>query len=100
MVHPFNIIISSLASIGSKCTIHKGAAIGRENRGRRMGAPTIGSSVWIGINATVVGRITISNNVLIAPNTYVNQSIPDRSIEIACPCKMLTNRPDAIKDYL
>lgn len=100
MVHPYNITISPLASIGRDCTIHKGATIGREARGSRMGAPIIGNSVWIGINATIVGRITIGNNVLIAPNAYVNQNIPDNSIVIGCPCKVLTNRPDATKDYL
>ena len=45
----------------------------------------IGNNVWIGINATIVGNITIGNDVLIAPNTLVNFDVPDHSIVVGCP---------------
>ena len=100
LVHPYNITISPLARLGDNCTIHKGATIGRESRGVRQGAPAIGDRVWIGINATVVGHIYIGNNVLIAPNAYVNCNVPDNSIVIGCPCKVLNNRLNAVDGYL
>lgn len=56
--------INSHATIGRNCSIHKGALIGRENRGKRKGAPTIGNEVWIGINAVIVGNVHIGNDVL------------------------------------
>lgn len=49
------------------CNIHKGVTIGQENRGKRKGTPVIGDEVWIGINATIVGKISIGSDVLIAP---------------------------------
>lgn len=40
--------------------------------GGRQGTPVIGNEVWIGINAAIVGNVTIGDDVLIAPNSYVN----------------------------
>ena len=55
----------------------------------------IGNEVWIGTNAVVVGKIRIGNNVLIAPNAFVNIDVPDNSIVIGNPaiikyCKSAT----------
>ena len=100
LVHPYNITISPATVIGSDCTIHKGATVGRESRGKRQGAPTLGDRVWVGINATVVGKVMIGNNVLIAPNAYVNFDVPDNSIVIGCPGKILRDRADATDGYL
>ena len=70
--HAYNITINSKARIGRNCNIHKGVVIGQTNRGKSKGVPTIGNQVWIGINAAIVGGITIGDDVLIAPNSYVN----------------------------
>ena len=77
--------INSHAVIGRNCSIHNGALIGRENRGKRRGAPVIGNEVWIGIDAVIVGNVHIGNDVLIAPNSYVNFDVPDHSIVIGNP---------------
>ena len=65
--------------------------IGQENRGARKGAPVIGDNVWIGANAVIVGKIEIGNNVLIAPNAYINSDVPDDSIVIGNPAKIIHN---------
>jgi serine O-acetyltransferase len=84
--HPFCITINPDAKIGSNVNLHRGVVIGQENRGKRKGAPIIGDEVWIGINATVVGKIVIGDDVLIAPNSYVNCNVPSHSIVIGNPC--------------
>ncbi len=97
--HPFNITINPNSIIGDNCSIHKGVVIGRENRGKRIGAPTIGNNVWIGINAVIVGKITIGNDVLIAPNTYINCDIPSHSVVFGNPCIIKYNE-HATKGYI
>ena len=87
--HPFGITINSNAIIGSNCNIHKGVTIGQENRGLRKGCPTIGNRVWIGINSTIVGKITIGDDVLIAPNSFVNFDVPSHSVVIGNPGKII-----------
>lgn len=84
--HPYLITLNSGVKIGNNCNIHKGVTIGRENRGRRNGVPVLGDCVWVGVNATIVGAIKIGNDVLIAPNSFVNHDIPDHSIVIGNPC--------------
>lgn len=84
--HPVGITVSHYAKIGNNVNLHKGVTIGQENRGNRKGVPTIGNSVWIGINATVVGNITVGDDVLIAPNTFVNCDVPSHSIVMGNPC--------------
>ena len=84
--HPFGITINSGAVIGNNCNIHRGVLIGQENRGKRKGTPTIGNMVWMGVNSTIVGKITIGDDVLIAPNTFVNCDIPSHSIVFGNPC--------------
>ena len=99
IIYTYNITINPNAVIGKNCNIHKGVTIGQENRGKRKGVPTIGNSVWIGVNAIVVGNITIGDDVLIAPNSYVNCNVPSHSIVIGNPCKIIA-RDNATEKYV
>jgi len=97
--HPYNITINANAVLGENINIHKGVTIGQENRGTRKGTPTIGNKVWIGINSTIVGNITIGDDVLIAPNSYVNCNVPPHSIVIGNPCRII-HRDNATEYYI
>ena len=69
--------------------IHKNCVVGVENRGKRKGIVKIGNNVWIGINSVIVGKIKVGNDVLIAPNCYINFDVPDHSIVIGNPGKII-----------
>ena len=97
--HPYCITINPKVVIGKNCNIHKGVTIGQENRGKRKGTPVIGNNVWIGVNSTIVGGITIGDDVLIAPNTFVNQSVPDHSVVFGNPC-IIKHRDQATEGYI
>lgn len=49
--------------------------------------------------STIVGNVVIGNDVLIAPNTYINCDIPDHSIVFGNPC-IVKHADDATKDYI
>lgn len=97
--HAFNITINPQVVIGNNCNFHKGVTIGQENRGERKGAPTIGNKVWIGVNATVVGNILIGDDVLIAPNSYVNCDVPSNSVVFGNPC-IIKHKDNATEGYI
>lgn len=97
--HPSCITINPNAVIGANCNIHKGVTIGQENRGKRKGSPIIGNNVWIGVNSTIVGHILIGDDVLIAPNTYVNCDVPSHSLVFGNPC-IIKHRDNATKGYI
>lgn len=85
--------------LGHHVSLHKGVTVGRENRGCREGSPSIGDYVWIGMNATVVGNIKIGDDVLIAPNSFVNIDIPDHSVVIGNPAT-IHHKDGAIEKYI
>lgn len=83
--HPYNITVASGVTLGDNVNLHKGCTIGAENRGRRKGVPTIGSRVAVGINATVIGNITVGDDVMIAPGSFVNFDVPSHSVVVGNP---------------
>lgn len=97
--HPYNITINGEAIIGENVNIHKGVTIGKENRGKRVGAPTICNKVFVGINATIVGNITIGEDVMIAPNSFVNFDVPSHSIVIGNPA-IIHHKENATENYI
>lgn len=73
------IIVNQVAIIGESCTIAQGAIIGWIGRGKLKGCPKIGNRVYIGANSVVVGNVSIGDDVLIAPLTYI-MDIPAKAV--------------------
>ncbi|MBR6720283.1 MAG: serine acetyltransferase [Clostridia bacterium] len=97
--HLGRVIIHPDAVLGKNINIGTGVTIGAENRGKRKGAPKISDNCWIGTNAVIVGNVNIGSDVLIAPLTYVNFDVPDHSIVVGNPGKIIP-RENATKDYI
>lgn len=83
--HEGRIVINGAATFNGNIFLTHGVTIGRDVRGKRKGAPTFGKDVSIRCNSTVVGKIVIGDDVLIAPNTFVNFDVPSHSIVIGNP---------------
>jgi serine O-acetyltransferase len=83
--HFGTIVVNQEVEIGRNCNIAHNVTIGVSRRGKHMGVPKIGNEVWIGTGSVLVGGIKVGNNVLIAPNSYVNFDVPDNSIVIGNP---------------
>ena len=88
-----------IVKLGDNINIHNGVLIGQENRGPRKGVPAIGNQVWIGINAAIVGNITIGEDVLNAPNSYINFDVPSHSVVIVNPAKVI-HKENATEQYI
>lgn len=98
MVHPYNITISPFATLGSNVTMMKGATIGL-TYGKTPGAPILGDRVYVGITSTILGGVQIGNDVMIAPNTFINEDVPSHSIVIGCPCRII-HKENATSKYI
>lgn len=97
--HLGRVIIHPDARLGKNINIATGVTIGMENRGERKGAPTICDNCWIGTNAVIVGNVKIGKDVLVAPLTYVNFDVPDHSIVIGNPGRII-HKENATADYV
>lgn len=62
----------------------------QRNQGLEIALPiTVGNSVWIGANVTVLPGVTIGNDVIIGAGSVVNKDIPDGVIAAGVPCKVI-----------
>ena len=83
--HWGKIVLNGKATFGEEFFLTHNVTVGRDIRGKRKGVPAFGNRVVIRTNSTVVGNIKIGNDVLIAPNTFVNFDVPDHSVVIGNP---------------
>ena len=97
--HFGRIIIHPDAVLGKNINLGTGITIGIENRGKRKGTPVISDNCWIGANSVIVGNVKIGSDVLIAPLTYVNFDVPDHSIVIGNPGRIIP-RENATEGYI
>lgn len=97
--HWGKIVINGDTKFGNQFFITHGVTIGRDIRGKRAGVPTFGDRVCIRANSTVVGKINIGNDVLIAPNTFVNFDVPDHSVVIGNPAS-IHHRDNATEGHI
>lgn len=59
----------------------------------------IGNNVWIGANSTILPKVSIGNNVVIGANSLVNKDIPDNSIAVGNPCRVIKKKEDYLDDW-
>ena len=97
--HAGNIVINEKAHIGKNVNIAQGVTIGIANGGKKPGVPTIGNDVWIGTNAVLAGGIVIGDDVMIAPNTFVNFDVPSHAIVVSQKASVIF-RQSATENYI
>lgn len=97
--HSGRVIINPEAKLGKNINLATGVTIGYENRGERKGAPTLKGDCWIGTNSVIVGNVTVEEDVLIAPLTFVNFDVPAHSIVIGNPAKII-HKENATAEYI
>jgi serine O-acetyltransferase len=96
--HSGHVVIGP-TKIGKNCNIGNCVTIGRSYKNGKIGRPEIGDKVWIGTGVVIVGEIKIGNNVLIAPNSFVNFDVPDNSLVIGNP-GIIKPRDNPVKNYI
>jgi serine O-acetyltransferase len=84
--HYGGIIVNSQAEIGNYVAISPGVTIGYA----RTGVPKIGSNVYIGSGAKIIGGITVGNNVSIGANCVVTKDVPDNGVIVGVPGKVIS----------
>lgn len=88
--HFGGIVVSQKATIGKNCNISQGVTIGRTNRGKNQGYPVLGDNIYIGPGAVIAGGVRIGNNVAIGANCVVTMDIPDNSVVVGVPGRIIS----------
>lgn len=90
--HFGGIVVNGASKIGKNVNISHGVTIGQTNRGQYKGVPTIGNNVYVGPGAKIIGGISVGNNVAIGANAVVTRDIPDNSVAVGIPARVISGR--------
>lgn len=97
--HFGNIVINGESVIGENFNISQGCLIGSSG-GKNSGVPVIGNNVCMNANSIIVGGVKIGDNVLIAPGAFVNFDVPDNSVVIGNPGKIIPRESSPTAKYI
>ena len=97
--HWGTIVVNPSTTIGRNFAIAHGCLIGNA-QGKRKGVPLLGDNVIMNANSMIVGNVKIGNNVLLAPGAFVNFDVPDNSIVIGNPGKIIPRDSSPTKKYI
>ena len=84
--HPNGVIIHENTVIGRNTMIMQQVTIGITAKG---GPPTIGSNVYIGAGAKVLGNVSIGDGAQIGANAVVLCDVPANSTAVGVPAKIV-----------
>ncbi len=88
--HGTSIVIGETTRIGKNCTIYHNVTLGGTGKHTGKRHPTLGDNVMVGTAATLLGPITVGNNVKIGAETFiVNHDVPSNCTVVGTPGKIV-----------
>ena len=98
IVHGFGVVIGNRSVIEGRCCIFHGVTLG--NRGSEWvgscetdGMPQVGAGCILSAGAKLLGPIRIGANTVIGANAVVLKDVPDNSIAVGIPARVVGKRP-------
>lgn len=84
IAHPYSTILNA-ERIGKNFRCIHCTTLGAS----KNGIPTIGDNVSLGANVVIIGAVKIGNNVTIGAGSVVVKDIPDNSVAVGNPAKVI-----------
>jgi serine O-acetyltransferase len=95
--HFGGIVISGDTVFGDDVVVRNGVTIGLRHTSIR-GAPVIGNRVDLGAGAKILGPIRVGSDVLIGANAVVIDDVPDNSIAVGVPARILPRNRTSLSE--
>ncbi len=97
ILDPGRVVFGDNVFIGPNCgfyTANHPLSPEIRNKGLEDAKPIfVGNNVWFGGNVTVLSGVTIGNNCTIGAGSVVIKSIPDNSLAVGNPCRVIKKIP-------
>ena len=95
LIHSQGVVINGAVRGGSNIYIEHQVTIGAE----RNQNPTLGSNIFIGAGAKIVGAVCIGDGARIGANAVVVQDVPAHSSVVGIPARVVRTRSDTGSDW-
>lgn len=86
LMHPVGVVINSKVAGGVNVTLESGVVIG-DTKGE---SPILGSNIFVGAGAKIIGGLTVGDGVNIGANAVVVKDVPNDMTAVGIPAKLLT----------
>jgi serine O-acetyltransferase len=87
--HGMGVVIGETAEVGDNCTIYQGVTLGGTSLSHGKRHPTLESNVTVGVNAAVLGAITVGANSKIGGGSVVVKDVPPNSTVVGVPARVV-----------
>ena len=95
--HATGVVIGETTEIGDDVSLYQGVTLGgvSTNKGKRH--PTLGNHIVVGCNASILGAITIGNNVRVGAGSVVLNDVPDDCTVVGVPGRIVRHKGIKVK---
>jgi serine O-acetyltransferase len=87
--HGMGVVIGETTEIGDDVTIYQGVTLGGTSLQHGKRHPTLGAGVVVGVNAAVLGAITVGDGSRIGAGSVVVKDVPPRSTVVGIPGRVV-----------
>lgn len=97
--HGFLISIGNNVTITNAVLLSHDASIKKELGYSKIGCINIGNDVFIGYHAIILPNVNIGNKVIVGSGTVVSRDIPDNSVVVGNPGKVICTYDEYMKKH-
>src|SRR5574342_607400 len=90
--HGMGVVIGETTEIGQDCLLYQGVTLGGTGKEKGKRHPTLSDNVVVGAGAKVLGPIRIGSYAKIGANSVVLKPVPDHSIVVGVPGKIIKRK--------
>lgn len=84
--HPNGVVVHEDAIIGDDCMIMQQVTIGMIDEGQ---VPIVGSRVYIGAGAKIIGKVKVGDDARIGANAVVTKDVPPHGTAVGVPARII-----------
>jgi len=87
--HYGTIVVNRWAVVGQNCTLLHNCTIAAKGRGSDTGVARVGSHVYVGAGACILGSVHLGDHCVIGANSVVTKDVPSCCIVAGNPARVL-----------
>jgi len=87
--HGMGVVIGETSEIGEGVTLYQGVTLGGTSLQRGKRHPTLRDHVTVGVNAVILGAITIGENSRVGAGSVVVKDVPSNATVVGIPARVV-----------